>query len=90
MNYETTFVIALLVSRLPIYAYVVYRAFFFRKKLVLISANWLGAVGFIGAIGAITNSFVHSQLYTNIVGIISSLALFMVAFTAKALKPKEG
>lgn len=79
----------LLMSRLPIYVYVIYKAWKFRNSMVLISTTWLGVMATAGAVGAITNTFVHEKLVTNLAGTIFAVALFMVGFTAKELIYKK-
>lgn len=85
MSHEIA-IILLLVSRLPIYFYVIYKAWKFRNSLVIISARWLGLMATAGAVGAIANAFVDIKVLVNVVGTIFSFSLFMVGFTAKELK----
>lgn len=84
MSTETALIL-LLISRLPIYLYVLWRAFQFRNSLILISAKYLGLMATTGAMGAISNVYGNRAL-TNIIGTLFSLSLFCVAFTAKELK----
>ena len=77
--------IFLLLSRLPIYCFVVFRAFKYRHSMLIISSNWLGAVGFFGALGAMTNVY-GSKVTSNIIGTMFAFSLFGLAFTAKELK----
>lgn len=85
MNNETVFLIFLLASRLPIYAYVVYKAWTLRHKIVLISSNWLGAVALAGMMGALGNVFAD-KITSNILGSVFAFCLFMLGFTARELK----
>lgn len=81
-------IIFLLMSRLPIYLFVIHKAWQYRHKIVLVSANWLGAVAFSGMLGALSNAF-GPRLLSNIFGTIFSLSLFMLAHTTKKLVKVE-
>lgn len=89
MTTHDILVLFLLASRLPIYAYVIYRSWELRKSLVLISSMWLGAVGVVGMIGALTNSFLTNKIFANLVGTTFALCLFMLAYTSKQVKGKK-
>ncbi len=86
MTTQELAIIFLLISRVPIYTYVIYKALRYRDKMVLISANWLGLMAFAGAVGALTNAFVHEKLITNVAGTIFAFTMFMVGYTAREAK----
>jgi uncharacterized membrane protein len=67
---------------------VIHRAYKFRHSLVVISANWLGALSFMGAISAISLQ-TFDKFTTGLIAYGVIFCLFMLAFTAKELKNKE-
>ena len=77
-----------LMSKMPIYLYVAYRAYRFKHSLIMISANWLGALVFFTALTSVINALVGNKIGGMVAyGILFSL--FMLAFTARELKTKE-
>ena len=89
MDYHEISVIFLLLARLPIYCYVLHKAWVFRNSMVLISSKWLGIMALAGALGAIANAFVEPKLLVNIAGTVFSLSMFMVGLTAREVKKKQ-
>lgn len=85
MNHDLA-IILLLLSRLPIYFYVLHRAWEYRNSLIIISAKWLGIMATAGAVGAMANAFSPNRLLVNVIGTIFAISMFMVGFTAKELK----
>lgn len=73
-------------SRLPLYAYVVYKAYKYKNALVLVSANWLLVAGFSAAIGGLANAFVDQKIIVNLFGFMFAISFYMVALTAKEIK----
>lgn len=82
---HTWVIVFLLMSRLPIYMFVVIRAWQFRHSMVIISSKWLGCMASTAMIGALTNAF-GDKIVSNVVGSIFALSLFMLVYTAKELK----
>ena len=79
------FIIFLLLSRIPIYIFVIVRAWKYRHSMIMISSNWLGAMASLAMIGALTNVFGH-RVIVNIIGSLFAFSLFMLTFTARELK----
>ena len=82
-------ILFLLMSRLPLYIYVINKAWKYRNSIILISANWLGVMTIAAASGALANTFAHSKLISNLFGLVFAFSLFMVGYTARELKRKE-
>lgn len=76
-------------SRLPLYIYVIYKAWKYRNSIILISANWLGVMTTAAASGALANTFIYNKILTNLFGLVFAFSLFMVGYTARELKRKE-
>lgn len=72
-------------SKIPIYIYVIHRAYRFRHSLLIISSQWLGALAFFGALSSFsvlrTSKFLAGLIAYGVV-----LSLFMLTYTAKELK----
>lgn len=79
-------IVFLLMSRLPIYGFVIYKAWKYRNSLILISSRWLGLMALAAAVGALSNAFVDAKLIVNIFGAVFSLSMLMVGITAKEVK----
>lgn len=79
-----TYIIMIMLSRLPLYVYVIWRAWQFRRAVVIIPSFWLGAVGVTSMATAIANSF-HGVIVRNLLGYSVALCLFMLAHSAKKL-----
>lgn len=72
-------------TKSPVYVYVIYKAWKYRHSLVIVSANWLGALAFFGAM----SSFAVFRTEPLIAGLIAYgvvLSLFMLTYSAKELK----
>jgi hypothetical protein len=82
---ELTFLV--LMSKVPVYLYVIYRAIKYRHSLVIISANWLGALAFMGAISSIAVA-TSNKTYSGLIAYGVVFCLFMLAFTAKEIRRK--
>lgn len=80
---DTTLII--FISKIPVYVYVIYRAWKFRHSLLIISANWLGAMAFFGALSSF-GVLRTSKLLAGIIAYGVVLSLFMLTYTAKELK----
>lgn len=81
----TDMALLVFLSKLPVYGYVIYKAFKYRRSLLIISANWLGSLGFFGMLA----SFSVIRANKLIVGLVAYgvvLSLFMITYTAKELK----
>lgn len=89
MSNHELFVFFLLLSRLPLYTYIVIRAWKFRHSFIIVSSFWLGAMGSLAMITALTNAF-GSRLVSNILGFMFGISIFMLTYTAKELKRIEG
>ena len=75
----------LLGSRIPLYVYVFYRAYQFRKSTVIISSFWLGVLALSAIAAAVSNTFLSTPL-RSIISYSVALSMFMLALTAKELK----
>lgn len=80
--------ILILLSKLPIYVYVIHKAFKYRHSLVVISANWLGGLAFMGAISSLAVATTN-KTYAGAIAYGVVFCLFMLAFTAREIKQKE-
>lgn len=83
MSELTIFLIFL--SKLPVYVYVVGRAWRFRHSLIVVSANWLGCLAFFGALSSIS-VVVFERFIAGIIAYGVVLSLFMLAYTAREVK----
>jgi len=81
----TTVTLLVLLSKLPVYIYVVVRAWKFRHSLIIISANWLGSLAFMGAISALAVAST-SKMYAGMIAYGVVFCLFMLAYTAKEIR----
>ena len=79
-------VFLLLGSRIPLYAYVFYKAWKFRKSTITISSFWLGTLALAAMGGALTNTFASQPITRLLLGYSVALSMFMLALTAKELK----
>lgn len=82
-------ILLLLMARLPIYIYVIYKAYKLRKSIVLINSMAMGYIGFFGLALALVNSFDAHVVIRNLIGTLFSFAFFYLAITAKKLIPKD-
>lgn len=82
---EEMIVIALLLSRLPFYLYVLVKMWQFRNSLILIESRLLGITATCAVAGAFVNTFGDSKLLANLIGWLFSFFLFYTAYKAKAL-----
>ena len=78
-------VFLLLISRLPLYAFVFYKAWQFRKSVIVISSLWLGLLAVSAIITAFTTTFAATPI-RNIVAYSVAISMFMLALTARELK----
>ena len=85
MSNDELFIFFLLLSRIPLYTYIVVRAWKFRHSLIIISSFWLGAMGSLAMITALTNAF-GGRLLSNALGFLFGISIFMLTYTAKELK----
>ena len=72
-------------SKIPVYIYVIIRAWKFRHSLLIISARWLAGLAIFGVL----SSFYVVRDNKAVAGMIAYgvvLSLFMVTYTAKELK----
>ena len=84
----TLAVLIVFFSKLPMYIYVAYRAYHFRHKLIMVSANWLGGLAFFATLGSLSVALTGKDVAGFIdYGVVASL--FMLAYTARELKTKE-
>lgn len=81
--------ILLLLGRLPLYGYVFYRAWKFRKSAVVISSFWLGALALSAMASATASALSVSALNRNLIGFSVAISMFMLALTARELKVKK-
>ena len=88
MSHELIVLTFLLLSRLPIYIFVIYKAWKFRNKLLLVSSFWLGAVGLTGMMGALGNTLRLPPIILNLLGTSFAFSLFFLAQTTQVLKVK--
>lgn len=79
-------VLLVFLSKLPVYCYVVHRAWRCRHSLIVVSANWLGCLAFFGALSSIS-VVVFNRLIAGIIAYGVVLSLFMLAYTAREIKP---
>lgn len=84
MNYLT---LLILLSKLPVYLYVIHRAWKFRHSLIIISANWLGALAFMGCISSIAVATTN-KLLSGVIAYGVVFCLFMLAYTAREIRRK--
>ena len=79
--------LALLVflTKVPLYIYVVMRAWKFRHSLLIISANWLAGLAFFAVLSS-PYIVANNKLVGGIINYGVVLSLFMVTYTAKELK----
>lgn len=80
-------ILLIFLSKLPVYIYVIHKAYKYRNSLILISANWLGVLAFMGALSSISVVYLDKR-FAGIVAYGVVLSLFMLAYTAKELKSK--
>jgi hypothetical protein len=83
LSNETLFF--LFASKLPVYIYVIYKAYRYRHSLIVISANWLGCLAFFGALSSVS-VVLFSKLWAGVVAYGVILSLFMLAYTAREVK----
>lgn len=80
-----TMVLIVFLSKLPVYLYVLVRAYKFRRSMLIISANWLGSLALFGMFASLsvvrTNKVVTGLMAYGVV-----LSLFMLTYTAKEIK----
>jgi hypothetical protein len=75
-------------TKVPVYIYVIYKAWTFRHSLLIVSANWLGCLAFFGAMASLSVLRTH-KVATGIIAYGVVLSLFMLTYTAKELKKVE-
>lgn len=79
---DTSMLILLLISRIPLYVFVVYKAWQYRKTTIIISAFWLGVLS-ATAIAAATASVFGPPLIRGLMGQVIAISMFMLALTAR-------
>lgn len=79
-------VFLIFLSKLPVYCYVVHRAWRYRHSLIVVSANWLGCLAFFGALSSIS-VVLFNKIIAGIIAYGVVLSLFMLAYTAREVKP---
>ena len=72
-------------TKVPVYIYVIYKAWTFRHSLLIVSANWLGCLAFFGALASLSVLRSHKAV-SGIIAYGVVLSLFMLTYTAKELK----
>lgn len=78
-------VLIIFLSKLPVYVYVIHRAWIFRHALIVVSANWLGCLAFFGALSSIS-VIAFDRFIAGIIAYGVVLSLFMLAYTAREVK----
>lgn len=81
-----TSVFLIFLSKLPVYCYVVHRAWRYRHSLIVVSANWLGCLAFFGALSSIS-VVLFNKIIAGVIAYGVVLSLFMLAYTAREVKP---
>lgn len=81
----TLVTLLVLMSKIPVYIYVVYKAYKYRHSLIVISANWLGSLAFMGAISALAVASTN-RTYSGIIAYGVVFCLFMLAYTSKEIR----
>lgn len=82
---ETTILVLLVVSRLPLYGYAAYKAWAYRRSIVVISTLWLGLIVFASMAIGVSNAFA-SDFITGLGSYLLAFSVFMLAYTAKPVK----
>ena len=72
-------------SKVPVYIYVIFKAYKYRHSLLVISANWLGTLAFMGALSSVSVVY-FDKLLAGIIAYGVVLSLFMLAYTAREIK----
>lgn len=89
MSHEDVFITLLLISRLPLYAFVIYKMYRYRHSLIIIQSNLLGVTATLACVGAMFNALVDVKPLTNVIGWAFSFFLFLTAVKAKELKTRS-
>lgn len=89
MSHQDAFVILLLISRLPLYFYVIYKMYRFRHSLIIIESRLLGITATLAVLGACINALVINKPLSNTIGWLFSFFLFLTAVKAKELKTRS-
>lgn len=83
MNLDLNLLVFL--SKIPVYIYVIIRAWKFRHSLLIISAKWLAGLAFFAVLSS-PYIVANNKLVGGIINYGVVLSLFMVTYTAKELK----
>lgn len=92
MNQEELITIALFMSRLPLYLYVIWKMWGYRNSMIVIPSRWLGITAVLAVVGASINMPYLKDGHAGIkvlVGYLFTLALFYTAYKSRQAKPHK-
>lgn len=85
MNEELVYIF-LFMSRLPLYAFVIWKMWRYRHSMIVIPSRWLGLTAVFAVLGATLSVFTEAPLVGSAIGYLFSLSLFYTAYVSKQVK----